>query len=232
MKLKCVAIDDEPLALSVIESFCSQQEDIFLLKSFTDTEEAKTFFEHHQVDLIFLDIQMPDIDGIEFCKKYAQDKMVIFTTAFSSYANEGFNVNAIDYLLKPFDFERFSIACKKAIRVYHSKIDSQQKESSHVVIKSEYKMINLAIDRIIYIESKDDYVKLFLTDGKFIMSKITTKNMLEKLPATIFVRIHRSCIVNIHFVSSISSASLMIERKEFPIGKKYKEDINRLMKSH
>jgi DNA-binding LytR/AlgR family response regulator len=133
---------------------------------------------------------------------------------------------------KPFNYERFSIACKKALRVFASKQDTHQKELTYITIKSEYKMINLAVDRIMYIESKDDYVKIYLSDGKFIMSKITTKSMMDKLPSSVFIRIHRSYVVNIHFVRSISSTSLMIENKEFPIGKKFKEDVQQIMKGN
>jgi DNA-binding LytR/AlgR family response regulator len=227
--IKCIAIDDEPLALELIHSFAAQNDAIDLVSTFTNVQEAETFLENEKIDMLFLDIEMPDMNGMEFCRKFAQDKMVIFTTAYSNFAYEGFNLNAVDYLLKPFDYARFDNACEKAVKLFNYKNDTIEKDTNFIIIKSEYKIINLALSKLCYIESKDDYVKLFLTDGKFIMSKMTTKSMEEKLPQKSFIRIHRSYIVNTHHIKSIAANKLTISNVELPIGKKYKKEVMNCM---
>lgn len=223
--IKCIAIDDEPLGLLLLETYCAQYKEICHLKSFTNLSEAISFLSNNEVDLLFLDVQMPDMNGIDFFKTYGESKMVIFTTAYSEYAIDGFNLNAVDYLLKPFDYERFSLACQKATRIHQNKQVQSDRNVQFITVKSEYKIMNLAVDRIVYIESKDDYVKLFLNDGKFLMSKITTRGMLSKLPERLFIQIHRSYIVNKNYIQSVSATQLTIEQKEFPIGKKFKENV-------
>ena len=223
--INCIAIDDEPLGLMLLEAYCAQFKEISLLKSFTNLSEAISFLSNNEVDLLFLDVQMPDMNGIDFFKTYGVSKMVIFTTAYSEYAIDGFNLNAVDYLLKPFDYERFSLACQKATRIHQNKQVQSDRNIQFITVKSEYKIMNLAVDRIVYIESKDDYVKLFLNDGKFLMSKITTRGMLSKLPDSLFIQIHRSYIVNKNYIQSVSATQLVIQQKEFPIGKKFKENV-------
>lgn len=223
--INCIAIDDEPLGLMLLETYCAQFKEISLLKSFTNLSEAISFLSNNEVDLLFLDVQMPDMNGIDFFKTYGESKMVIFTTAYSEYAIDGFNLNAVDYLLKPFDYERFSLACQKATRIHQNKQVQSDRNVQFITVKSEYKIMNLAVDRIVYIESKDDYVKLFLNDGKFLMSKITTRGMLSKLPDSLFIQIHRSYIVNKNYIQSVSATQLVIQQKEFPIGKKFKENV-------
>lgn len=223
--INCIAIDDEPLGLMLLETYCAQFKEISLLKSFTNLSEAISFLSNNEVDLLFLDVQMPDMNGIDFFKTYGESKMVIFTTAFSEYAIDGFNLNAVDYLLKPFDYERFCLACQKAVRIHQNKQVQSDRDVQFITVKSEYKIMNLAVDRIVYIESKDDYVKLFLNDGKFLMSKITTRGMLSKLPERLFIQIHRSYIVNKNYIQSVSATQLVIQQKEFPIGKKFKENV-------
>jgi DNA-binding LytR/AlgR family response regulator len=223
--INCIAIDDEPLGLMLLEAYCAQFKEISLLKSFTNLSEAISFLSKNEVDLLFLDVQMPDMNGIDFFKTYGVSKMVIFTTAYSEYAIDGFNLNAVDYLLKPFDYERFSLACQKATRIHQNKQVQSDRNVQFITVKSEYKIMNLAVDRIVYIESKDDYVKLFLNDGKFLMSKITTRGMLSKLPDSLFIQIHRSYIVNKNYIQSVSATQLVIQQKEFPIGKKFKENV-------
>ena len=223
--INCIAIDDEPLGLMLLETYCAQFKEISLLKSFTNLSEAISFLSNNEVDLLFLDVQMPDMNGIDFFKTYGVSKMVIFTTAYSEYAIDGFNLNAVDYLLKPFDYERFSLACQKATRIHQNKQVQSDRNIQFITVKSEYKIMNLAVDRIVYIESKDDYVKLFLNDGKFLMSKITTRGMLSKLPDSLFIQIHRSYIVNKNYIQSVSATQLVIQQKEFPIGKKFKENV-------
>ena len=152
-----IAIDDEPLALNVIQAFCKKIEGVKLLNSFTETTAALNFLKENPVQLIFLDINMPAISGIEFIKLVPKDTMVIFTTAYSEYAVEGFNLNAIDFLLKPFDFNRFSSAIDKAIDFYRFKLQSAQ--TQHLFIKVDYSVMKIEMADIEYIEGLDNYLK-------------------------------------------------------------------------
>ena len=147
--INCIAIDDEPLGLMLLETYCAQFKEICLLKSFTNLSEAISFLESNEVDLLFVDVQMPDLNGIDFFITYGESKMVIFTTAFSEYAIDGFNLNAVDYLLKPFDYERFSLACQKATRIHQNKQVQSDRNVQFITVKSEYKIMNLAVERIV-----------------------------------------------------------------------------------
>lgn len=230
MILHCIAIDDEPLALDLIRNFCSRHDGLVLQASFTNPDEAREWLQHHSPELIFLDVQMPDISGLEFFSEYGRRSMVIFTTAFSEYAIRGFDLNAVDYLLKPFDYARFAQAVEKAARQLLARRGEDARENQSIFVKSEYRILNLPVDRIVYLESRDDYVKIHLADGKFVMSKITTKAMQEKLPTDRFVRIHRSFIVNQAYVSQIAATSVRLGAVELPIGKNYKREVqDRLM---
>jgi DNA-binding LytR/AlgR family response regulator len=219
--IKCLAIDDEPLGLDLLAAFCKKISNIDLVAKFTNVEKAKEYILNNEIDLLFLDIQMPDMNGIDFYKQFAKDKLVIFTTAFSEYAYEGFNVNAVDYLVKPFDFNRFLASCNKAIEAYSLK---NKIHETFISIKSDSKIYNLKASEIILVESKDDYVKIHLVDGKHLLSKITTKGILEILPKE-FIRVHRSFIINKNHVNNISTYSVMVNNIEVPIGKNYKLEL-------
>jgi len=219
--IKCLAIDDEPLGLDLLAAFCKKISNIDLVAKFTNVDKAKEYILNNKVDLLFLDIQMPDMNGIDFYKQFASDKLVIFTTAFSEYAYEGFNVNAVDYLVKPFDFNRFLDSCNKAIEAYSLK---NKIHETFISIKSDSKIYNLKASEITLIESKDDYVKIHLVDGKHLLSKITTKGILEILPKE-FIRVHRSFIINKNHVNNISTYSVMVNNIEVPIGKNYKIEL-------
>jgi DNA-binding LytR/AlgR family response regulator len=219
--IKCLAIDDEPLGLDLLAAFCKKISNIDLVAKFTNVEKAKEYILNNEIDLLFLDIQMPDMNGIDFYKQFAKDKLVIFTTAFSEYAYEGFNVNAVDYLVKPFDFNRFLASCNKAIEAYSLK---NKIHETFISIKSDSKIYNLKANEITLIESKDDYVKIHLVDGKHLLSKVTTKGILEILPKE-FIRVHRSFIINKNHVNNISTYSVMVNNIEVPIGKNYKLEL-------
>lgn len=219
--IKCLALDDEPLGLDLLSAFCKKISNIELVAKFTNVEKAKEYIINNVIDLLFLDIQMPDMNGIDFYKQFASDKLVIFTTAFSEFAIEGFNVNAVDYLVKPFDFNRFLLSCNKAIEAYSFKNNIQE---TFVSIKSDSKIYNIKSSEISHIESKDDYVKVFLLDGKHLLSKITTKGILEILPDN-FIRVHRSFIINKNFVKHISTTAVKVNQAEIPIGKNYKDEL-------
>ena len=219
--IKCLAIDDEPLGLDLLAAFCKKISNIDLVAKYTNVDKAKEYILNNEVDLLFLDIQMPDMNGIDFYKQFASDKLVIFTTAFSEYAYEGFNVNAVDYLVKPFDFNRFLASCNKAIEAYSLK---NKIHETFISIKSDSKIYNLKASEITLVESKDDYVKIYLVDGKHLLSKITTKGILEILPKE-FIRVHRSFIINKNHVNNISTYSVMVNNIEVPIGKNYKIEL-------
>jgi DNA-binding LytR/AlgR family response regulator len=219
--IKCLAIDDEPLGLDLLAAFCKKITNIDLVAKFTNVDKAKEYILNNEVDLLFLDIQMPDMNGIDFYKQFAKDKLVIFTTAFSEYAYEGFNVNAVDYLVKPFDFNRFLASYNKVIEAYSLK---NKIHETFISIKSDSKIYNLKASEITLVESKDDYVKIHLVDGKHLLSKITTKGILEILPKE-FIRVHRSFIINKNHVNNISTYSVMVNNIEVPIGKNYKLEL-------
>jgi DNA-binding LytR/AlgR family response regulator len=220
--MKCLAIDDEPLGLDLLAGYCKKISNIDLVGKFTNVDKAKEYILNNEVDLLFLDIQMPDMNGIDFYKQFGQDKLVVFTTAFSEYAYQGFNVNAVDYLVKPFDFNRFLASCNKATEVHHLK---NKIHEQFISIKSDSKIYNLKASKIVFIESKDDYVKIYFVDGKHLLSKITTKGILAILPKE-FIRVHRSFIINKNHVNHISTYSIMVNHIEVPIGKNYKIEIH------
>lgn len=225
--MKAIAIDDEPLALKVIEHFCRQTEAIELEKTFTNTAEALRHLKKFPVDLLFLDIQMPGKNGIDFYRQLDNDIMVIFTTAYSEYAVEGFNVNAVDYLLKPFSFERFLTATDKAVKETRSR--QATGEQNHLLIRADYKLHRIEFDDIILIEGLDDYIRIHLKGKSTITTRISMKSILEKLPATTFLRVHRSYIVPLRKIKTIYNKTIQIDDFVIPIGDTYKDEINKII---
>ncbi len=221
--INCIAIDDEPLALSIIEAFCAKVPFLQLQKTFTDISEAAKFLRKFPVDLVFLDIQMPDMLGTEFYRAHAKDKMVIFTTAYSEYAVEGFDLNAVDYLLKPIEFQRFLQAANKAMD-YYNYLHQSETGNQHLYVRSEYSLVKIAFSDIFYIETLDDYLKIHLKDKKIVLTKMNLKNIMSKLNPIEFVRPHRSYIVPLNQVESVRGKVIHLPGLEIPIGIKYEED--------
>lgn len=221
--IRCIALDDEPLALEVLEEFCSRISVIELQKTFIQPSEALKFLNKFPVDLIFLDIEMPGISGIDFYKSLSQNTMVIFTTAYSQYAVEGFNLSAIDYLLKPFEFKRFLQATEKANDYYNYLNQSLYKNNQHLYVRSEYSLIKIACDEILYIETLDDYIKIHCQGKKPILTLMTMKSVMEKLAAKDFIRVHRSFIVAINRIESVRGKTIELGTTQIPIGTKYEE---------
>jgi len=219
--ITAIAIDDEPPALKVMEAFCKELDFLDLQKTFTGTDEASKYLKKYPVDLLFLDIQMPSITGIDFYKTIEQNTMVIFTTAFSEYAVEGFNLNAIDYLLKPFTRERFLQAVHKANDFSGYQKQSNQSAADYLFIRADYTLHKIAFDDIIFIEGLDDYVKIQLQSQKPIVARMTMKALLDKLPEKDFVRVHRSFIVAINKVSQIRNKIIQIGDVKINIGQSY-----------
>lgn len=229
--IKAIAIDDEPPALKVVESFCSQADNIELQKTFTSPNEALKYLRKFPVDLIFLDINMPSITGIDFYKSLERETMVIFTTAYSEYAVEGFNLNAVDYLLKPFTQERFQQAIKKANDYYAYSRQLPGTVNQSLYIRADYSLIKINYDDIVLIESLDDYLKIYLTNEKIIVARMTMKSMVEKLPAVDFIRVHRSFIVPFSKINHVRNKIISIFGKDIPIGGNYEEAFFRVFKA-
>ncbi|PZR19771.1 MAG: DNA-binding response regulator [Flavobacterium psychrophilum] len=223
--IKAIAIDDEPLALKIIEHFCKQTDFIELDKTFTKTDEALKHIKKFPVDLLFLDIQMPGKNGIDFYRQLDAEVMVIFTTAFSEYAVEGFNINALDYLLKPFSQERFMQAAEKARKEMQSKKTTL--DHTHLLIRADYKLNRIEFDDIMLIEGLDDYIRVHLKNKTTITARLSMKSILEKLPPALFIRVHRSYIVPVKKVKSFYNKTIQIEDFVIPIGDTYKDEVNK-----
>jgi DNA-binding LytR/AlgR family response regulator len=226
--LKCIAIDDEPLALDLLGEFCSKIYYIDLIGKFTDPFQAFKILNENKVDLIFLDIMMPQISGIDFIRSLYSPPMIIFTTAYKEYALEGFDNNAVDYIVKPFAFDRFSKAVTKAFHLHKLKIpaDSSSDEKNlprieFLMIKVEYTTIRIDLQDILYIEGLKDYVKIH-AKGKLFLTKTTMKNLIEKLPPDRFFRVHKSYIVAFDKIDMIENSRIVIGNQRIPIGESYR----------
>lgn len=228
--ISAIAIDDEPLALEVIESFCTRIELIKLERIFTKVTEAQRYLRKFPVDLLLLDINMPLLSGIDFFKKIEQDTMVIFTTAYPEHAIEGFNLNAIDYILKPYSFDRFQSAIHKA-QEYYDFLHNTDQGLKFIYIKADYSLVKIELSEIIYIEALADYLKIFLPNKKFVLTRMTMKSMIDKLPKNEFVRVHRSFIIPLKKIISIRNKTIQIENKEIPLGTSYEDDLFKIVKA-
>ena len=223
--IKAIAIDDEIPALQLIEIFCSRLPVIELEKVFNKPGDALKHINKYPVDLIFLDINMPSMSGIELIKSVKQDTVTIFTTAYSDYAVEGFNLNAIDFLLKPFSFERFTQAVNKVEEYYSfQKQKNDPASAASIYIRADYRLLKIELKDILYIESLDDYLKIHLQNQKPVVARMTMKSMIDKLPSSRFVRIHRSYVVSIEKIKSIGAKLVQIADTELPIGNSYEEE--------
>lgn len=221
--ITAIAIDDEPLGLKIISHYCDKIDFITLEKTFTKQSEALKYLKKYPVDLLFLDIQMPNKNGIDFYKMLDNDPIVIFTTAHSEYAVEGFNVNATDYLLKPFSEERFFSAVQKAKNEFLFRNNSSMQ--SHLMVRANYKLKRIEYDDILLIEGLDDYVQIHIKNKAKIVTRLSMKNIIEKLPEKDFIRVHRSFIIPVNKVKAISNKNIEIEDFLIPIGDTYKEEI-------
>lgn len=224
--IKAIAIDDEPLALTIIEHLCKTASNLSLLQTFTDQDEAIDYLSKHSIDILFLDIQMPQKNGIDFYKSLPIEKKpaVIFTTAYQEYAIDGFEVNAIDYLLKPIDQNRFEKAIEKAL--WWLQKEGVNPLENSITIRADYKNNNIILEDIQYIEGLDDYVQIYLENKPKLVARMSMKNMIELLPSDYFIRIHRSYIVPIKKIETFDSKQISIQNKIFPIGDTYKEEVN------
>lgn len=228
--INAIAIDDEPLALSIIQNFCEKVEDVNLLKTFTNPTEALKYLQNYPVDLIFLDIHMPSISGIDLYLSLNQKCMVVFVTAHSQYAVEGFNLQALDYLLKPFTYNRFVQAIDKA-RDECSHLQNQTSNQQFLFIRADYALVKVTIDEILFIEGMDDYLRIHLDGLKSITTRMTMKYILEKLPSADFIRVHRSYIVPVKRIERINKKVISVGGNSIPIGNSYEEEVIKKLNS-
>jgi DNA-binding LytR/AlgR family response regulator len=229
--LKAIAIDDEPIALEVVKNLAAKIPFIDLKASFTNAFEAMGFLNKEKIDLIFLDIKMPDISGIDFLRSIPNPPMVIFTTAYSEHAVQSFELDAIDYLLKPFSLSRFLKACNKANEQYELKNKGNNISlPTSVFIKSGYEQLRVELDEILYAESNGNYMQFVLKDKK-ITSRLTMSETEALLPANFFIRIHRSYIVAKKYISSIKKNSIRINKTELPVGAGYVNEVTKITKA-
>ena len=221
MKIRCLIVDDEPLARSIIAQYASKLPYLAIVGNCEDAVEASEFLRHTDIDLVFLDINMPGIDGMTFAKTLDNSTQVIFTTAYPEYAVEGFNINAVDYLLKPIRFERFQQAVNKA----REKLGGSPDDSDFIMVKVDRLQHKVHLRDIYYIEGYGDFVKIHLTDSVLVGSG-SLKFWAEKLAGETFLRIHKSFIINLHIIQSLESDKLITPVGHVPIGNKYKKILN------
>ena len=233
--LKCIAIDDEPLALRQIAAYIAKLPYLHLAASCNNALEAQQLLATQPVDLIFVDINMPDLNGVEFVRSLTERPMVIFTTAYSEYAIDGFKLDAVDYLLKPFGFSEFSRAAAKANSLHELRRNQREaapeptpeaepKDKEYISVKADYKVSLVRIADIVYLESEGEYVRMHLADGTAITTLFRLKNMEAALPADQFMRVHRSYIVNLRCIKSYVKGRIFLSDTEYvPIGENYKE---------
>jgi two-component system, LytTR family, response regulator LytT len=227
-----IAIDDEPLALQLITSYIRQTGFLEFRGAFSNPLGALDFLSHEEVDLIFLDIRMPDLSGTELARQIAGKSRVIFTTAYDQYALEGFRLDAVDYLLKPFSYEEFLPAAAKALRLFEMEQRETRIEANQdfLFIKSEYKIRRIRFDDILYVEGLKDYVKIWLRhDPKPVLSLSSLKAMEARLPALSFMRVHRSFIVNLHHVDLVERSHIVFGKVEIPVSDGYKERFQKFL---
>jgi len=224
-KYKIMLIDDEPIAIQVLESHLKQIDEFEIIGTYTNAMESVTDIYKLKPDLLFLDIEMPGIKGVDFLKSLNSPPPVIFTTAYRDYAVEAFDLDVLDYLLKPISFERLFKAINRFIKASETSIlNTEKQEQTHIQLKSNKKMYQLKFDEILFVQGLDDYI-LVHTKNQKLSCYYRMKEMEEKLPANMFIRIHRSTIVNRNQISSFSAAGIEIAGQRFPIGKTYREQV-------
>ncbi|MCR8559615.1 LytTR family DNA-binding domain-containing protein [Mucilaginibacter sp. BJC16-A38] len=231
MKLKCIAIDDEPLALEIMKKYIGEFTELQLLRTFEDAVSGAEFLTKNHVDLLFIDIDMPDITGVDLVRSLVDKPMIIFTTAYKNFAFEGFELEALDYLLKPINIKRFATAVNKAVEYARYKNSDGDTGNECIYVHSEYRVIKIPLKDIEYIESMQDYIKIFLTSAeKPILTLMSMKSVLEKLPADQFTRIHRSYAVALKKIRSIHNRKVKLNMAEVPVGNNYADFIKNWQK--
>lgn len=244
MKLKCAIVDDEPLALGLLESYAKKTPLLELCGCYSSAIEAMKHLQETPVDLLFLDIQMPDLNGLEYSRMVDEQTRIVFTTAFDQYAIDGYRVNALDYLLKPISYADFMQAVNKAVQWFELKQkadEAPQKMADsvtnlageYIYVKSDYKLVQIELDKILYIEGLKDYIKIHTEDEpRPILSLISMRAMEEKLPADRFIRVHRSFIVQKQKIKVIDKGRIVFGKEYIPISDSYKQELQNYVNKH
>lgn len=239
MILNCAIIDDEPLALDLLESYVRKTSFLNLVGRYSSAISAMSDIQQKKVDLLFLDIQMPGMDGLEFAKMLQQETRIVFTTAFSQYALEGYRVNALDYLLKPISYKAFSESAERALEWFRMKQGGGDAETESdtsddcIFVKSEYKLLQIQLSKILYIEGLKDYVKIYTEDNpRPILSLSSMKAMEERLPADRFLRVHRSFIVQKGKIRVVDRGRIVFGNVNIPVSDTYKQELAAFLSEH
>lgn len=233
--IKCIAIDDEPLALTQIKGYIEKTPFLSLEATFESGIEALDYLQNNKIDLMFVDIQMPDLNGMDLVKSLSNRPEVIFTTAYSDYAVEGFKVDALDYVLKPLDYPTFLKAANKAQKHFGTveiAADNHRANINSLFIKSEHRIMRIEINQILFIEGMREYVRIHLENMKPIMTLISMKKIALKLPETQFMRIHRSYIVNLEKITTIERSRVIFDKVIIPVSDQHKEKFQKYIKDN
>jgi two-component system, LytTR family, response regulator len=229
--LRCIAVDDEPLALELLEDNISKVPYLNLVDTCSNAMQAMKVLQEQSVDLIFLDIQMPGLTGLQFIQSLSSRPMIILITAYEKFALEGFNLDVVDYLVKPVSLDRFVKACNKAFELFQLKNrrDNNETVPDYFFVNVEYSLLKVVRSDIKYIEGLKDYIKIHLNSSpKPVVTRMSMKVMEEQLPAAQFIRIHKSYIAAIAFITSVRKSSLMIGNEELPVSDTYQEPLMKL----
>ncbi len=221
--ITAIALDDELPALELIKKYCAQTGFINLLKCFTKTSEAAGYLNNYPVDLLFLNINMPAVAGLQFRQLVPEATMVIFASAYSEYAVDAFTHNALDYLLKPFSADRFLQSAEKAKARYRFMQRHAANKPATIALRADYSLVQVPLSKIIYIEGMDDYIRIFLRDQKPVITRMTMKALEDKLPRTEFARVHRSYIIPVNKIDFVRNKVVHIDKYRIPVGICYEE---------
>ena len=227
--IRCIVVDDEPLAHQVLENFIARVEKLEWVAGFRNAIDAYNFLAEESIDLIFLDIQMPQLSGINFAKNLKDAPQIIFTTAYRDYAVESYEVNALDYLVKPIAFDRFLKAIEK-LNSPENETPQQGKTDTHIYLKADKKTFKVLVEDILYVESFKDYIVVHQTNGENITTYQSISQIEKTLNSDKFLRIHRSYLIALKHVHSFSATYVFIQDKELPIGRTYKEQVAQILK--
>ena len=237
--LRCAIVDDEPLALGLLESYVKKTSFLTLEGSYSSAIQAMKYLPEKPVDLLFLDIQMPELNGLDFSHMIPPTTRIVFTTAFEQYALDGYRVNALDYLLKPISYTDFMQAVNKAVQWFemaqhnNSTVPNSKDEINFIYVKSDYKLVQIELSKILYIEGLKDYIKIYLEgEARPILSLISMRAIEEKLPSSWFIRVHRSFIVQKQKIKLIDKGRIIFGKEYIPISDSYKQELQNYVNEH
>ena len=234
--IRCIAVDDEPLALKQIMSYIGRIPYFEAVAACASASQARTILEEEQVDVMFLDINMPDQSGMDFLKTLVNPPMVVFTTAYSEYAVEGYKVDAVDYMLKPFGFTDFERVAGKVRRIFEqrntvSSVSGLQQDDT-IFFKTDYKVVRVQVNKIAYVEGMSEYLKIHMDGQKSpVVVLLSMKKLEERLPSDKFMRVHKSFIINLNMIKEVARGRILIGETSIPIGDMYKESFNAFIDS-